>query len=50
MPPTKPTTFDFDSSAAAAPTRKLPSSSRNLSPARFVGMGSGLPAASNGGE
>ena len=43
IPPTKPTFFDLPTSAASAPTRKEPSSSRNLSAATLGGGGMTLP-------
>ena len=49
IPPTKPSRFELPTSAASAPTRKEPSSSRNLSAARFAGGGIMLPAESTGG-
>src|SRR5437868_1346967 len=39
MPPTKPMRFEPPASAAMAPTRNEPSSSRNLSAARLGGGG-----------
>src|SRR3954465_10602048 len=46
MPPTNPTFFDLPTSAAIAPTRNDPSSSRNFNAATFGGGGITLPAES----
>ena len=46
IPPTKPIVFDLPTSAARAPTRNEPCSSRNLSAARLAGGSTTLPALS----
>ena len=45
IPPTNPTFLEPPTSAAIAPTRNDPCSSRNLSAARFPGGATGFPSA-----